>query len=53
MIERAVTLSDSDTFTVDESWLKREPTEAPHSIVALDGDSDRPIAVDVRVVADS
>lgn len=35
VIERAVTLSDSDTFTVDETWLKREPTEVPHSSVPL------------------
>jgi len=31
VIERAVTLSDSDTFAVDEAWLKREPSEVPHS----------------------
>jgi formate hydrogenlyase transcriptional activator len=37
VIERAVTLSDSDTFAVDESWLKREPAEVPHSSVALNG----------------
>ena len=35
VIERAVTLSDSDTFAVDESWLKREPSEAPHASTAL------------------
>ena len=33
VIERAVTLSDSDTFAVDEAWLKRAPSEAPHSSV--------------------
>ena len=37
VIERAVTLSDSDTFAVDEAWLKREPSEVPHSSVALNG----------------
>jgi formate hydrogenlyase transcriptional activator len=37
VIERAVTLSDSDTFAVDESWLKREPSEIPHANVALNG----------------
>ena len=31
VIERAVTLSDSDTFAVDEAWLKRDPSEVPHS----------------------
>jgi formate hydrogenlyase transcriptional activator len=37
VIERAVTLSDSDTFAVDEAWLKRGPSEVPHSSVALNG----------------
>ena len=37
VIERAVTLSDSDTFAVDEAWLKREPSEVPHASVALNG----------------
>jgi formate hydrogenlyase transcriptional activator len=37
VIERAVTLSESDTFTVDEAWLRREPSEPPHSSVALNG----------------
>jgi len=35
VIERAVTLSDSDVFTVDLAWLKREPSEKPHSSAAL------------------
>jgi formate hydrogenlyase transcriptional activator len=37
VIERAVTLSDSDTFAVDEAWLKRVPAEAPPPSVALGG----------------
>jgi PAS domain S-box-containing protein len=37
VIERAVTLSDSDTFTVDEAWLKRDPSEVAPSSVALNG----------------
>jgi formate hydrogenlyase transcriptional activator len=37
VIVRAVTLSDSDTFAVDESWLKREPSEIPHASLALNG----------------
>jgi len=37
VIERAVTLSDSETFAVDEAWLKREPSEVPHSNPALNG----------------
>jgi formate hydrogenlyase transcriptional activator len=37
VIERAVILSDSDTFAVDEAWLKRERSEVPHSSLALSG----------------
>jgi formate hydrogenlyase transcriptional activator len=37
VIERAVTLSDSEVFSVDEAWLKREPTEVSHSGIALNG----------------
>jgi formate hydrogenlyase transcriptional activator len=37
VIERAVTLSDSDTFAVDEAWLKRERSEVPQSSMALSG----------------
>jgi PAS domain S-box-containing protein len=37
VIERAVTLSESDTFSIDEAWLKREPSAVPHSNVALNG----------------
>jgi formate hydrogenlyase transcriptional activator len=37
VIERAVTLSDSDTFTVDEVWLKRGPVRLPQSSAALSG----------------
>src|SRR5262249_26302854 len=31
VVERAVILSESDTFVVDESWLKIEPAESEHS----------------------
>jgi formate hydrogenlyase transcriptional activator len=31
VIERAVTLSDSEVFTVDEAWLKRGPSEDRNS----------------------
>ena len=37
VIERAVILSDSNIFAVDEAWLKREPSEVPHSSAALNG----------------
>jgi PAS domain S-box-containing protein len=35
VIERAVTLSDSSTFAVDEAWLKREPSAVSYSSVVL------------------
>jgi formate hydrogenlyase transcriptional activator len=35
VIERAVILSDSDCFAVDEIWLTREPYPAPPPTVAL------------------
>ena len=37
VIERAVILSDGDTFSVDETWLKREPRQVPSPTVALNG----------------
>jgi formate hydrogenlyase transcriptional activator len=37
VIERAVILSDSNIFAVDEAWLKREPSDVPYSSVALTG----------------
>jgi formate hydrogenlyase transcriptional activator len=37
VIERAVTLSDSDTFAVEEAWLKRKQSDVSHSSVALSG----------------
>jgi DNA-binding NtrC family response regulator/HAMP domain-containing protein len=37
VIERAVILSDSDNFAVDETWLNRGPSEVPPLTVALNG----------------
>jgi formate hydrogenlyase transcriptional activator len=37
VIERAVILSDGDTFSVDETWLKREPPQVASPKVALNG----------------
>jgi formate hydrogenlyase transcriptional activator len=37
VIERAVILSDSDTLTVDEAWLKRTPSEALNPDLTLNG----------------
>jgi len=37
VIERAVILSDSDTFAVDETWLRREESGLPQVIRPLNG----------------
>jgi PAS domain S-box-containing protein len=37
VIERAVILSDGDTFSVDETWLKQEPHQVASPTVALNG----------------
>ena len=37
VIERAVILSDGDTFSVDDTWLKREPPQVASPGVALNG----------------
>jgi formate hydrogenlyase transcriptional activator len=37
VIERAVILSDGDTFSVDDTWLKQEPPHAASPTVALGG----------------
>jgi formate hydrogenlyase transcriptional activator len=37
VIERAVILSDSDNFAVDETWLNRGPSEIPPPSAALNG----------------
>jgi formate hydrogenlyase transcriptional activator len=37
VIERAVILSDADTFSVDETWLKHEPPQVASPRVALNG----------------
>jgi formate hydrogenlyase transcriptional activator len=37
VIERAVILSDGDTFSVDDTWLKQEPPHVVSPTVALGG----------------
>jgi formate hydrogenlyase transcriptional activator len=37
VIERAVILSDGDTFSVDHTWLKQEPSRVASPTVALGG----------------
>src|SRR5256885_12983939 len=40
VIERAVILSDGDTFSVDETWLKHEPLQLARPRAALNGRSE-------------
>ena len=35
VIERAITLSESESFSIDEAWLTRRPTAIPQSNAAL------------------
>ena len=37
VIDRAVILRDTDTFTVDETWLQRKPSDIPRPTTALSG----------------
>src|SRR5262252_6622001 len=37
VVERAVILSDSDTFAVEETWLRREESELPQVATPLNG----------------
>jgi len=50
--ERAVILSDSDTFVVDESWLRREPSAAP-SREGLSALADRELEMIEAALAES
>lgn len=37
VIERAVILSDAETFSVDQTWLKHQPSRQSHHAAAQDG----------------
>ncbi|HKE25010.1 MAG TPA: sigma-54-dependent Fis family transcriptional regulator [Bryobacteraceae bacterium] len=53
VVERAVILSETDTFSVDESWLMREPTDSPRSHEALAGLADRELETIEAALAES
>jgi formate hydrogenlyase transcriptional activator len=36
VVERAVVLCDSETFTIDETWLKREASQTPVPVVPFE-----------------
>ena len=45
VVERAVILSETDTFSVDESWLKLESAESRHPREGLSTLSDREVEI--------
>jgi formate hydrogenlyase transcriptional activator len=52
VVERAVTLSETDTFVVDESWLKRESAgPSPHD--GLSTLADREVEMIAAALAES
>jgi formate hydrogenlyase transcriptional activator len=53
VVERAVILSDSDTFVVDESWLKREPSDSPRPHEGLSALADREVEMIEAALAES
>jgi formate hydrogenlyase transcriptional activator len=53
VIERAVILSEGDTFVVDESWLKRESTDSPRRHEALSVLAERELETIEAALAES
>jgi formate hydrogenlyase transcriptional activator len=53
VVERAVILSDSDTFVVDESWLKREPSDSLRPHEGLSALADREVEMIEAALAES
>ncbi len=53
VVERAVILTEADTFIVDESWLRRESPESPRPHEGLAALTDREIDMIVAALAES
>jgi formate hydrogenlyase transcriptional activator len=53
VVERAVILSESDTFEVDESWLKRESADSPREHVGLSALEDREVEMIEAALAET
>ncbi|HSY34877.1 MAG TPA: helix-turn-helix domain-containing protein, partial [Acidobacteriaceae bacterium] len=53
VVERAVILSDTDTFFVDESWLRRESAEPAQMSVGLSMLEDREVEMIEAALAES
>jgi formate hydrogenlyase transcriptional activator len=53
VVERAVILSETDTFVVDESWLKRESADSARSHEGLSALADREVEMIEAALAES
>jgi formate hydrogenlyase transcriptional activator len=53
VVERAVILCETDTFVVDESWLKREPGKFPGAHQGLSALADREVEMIEAALAES
>jgi formate hydrogenlyase transcriptional activator len=53
VVERAVILPETDTFAVDESWLKRESAESPPPHQGLSALQDREVEMIEAALAES
>jgi formate hydrogenlyase transcriptional activator len=53
VVERAVILSEGETFVVDESWLRRESTDSPRPYPTLSVLTDRELEMIESALADS
>ena len=53
VVERAVVLCETDTFVVDESWLKREPANSPRSQDGLSALADREVEMIEAALAEA
>jgi formate hydrogenlyase transcriptional activator len=53
VVERAVILTETDTFVVDESWLKLESAESPRSHEGLSVLADREVEMIEAALAES
>jgi formate hydrogenlyase transcriptional activator len=53
VVERGVILSDDDTFSVDESWLKHKPRESSMALEGLPALSDREVEMITVALAES
>jgi formate hydrogenlyase transcriptional activator len=53
VVERAVILSETDTFEVDETWLKRESADSPRPHKGLSALEDREVEMIEAALAET